>query len=42
MAAVLKSIFTEEARLTIVRAKHQADRFGSLEIDPENILFWLC
>src|SRR5258708_35417424 len=28
----------EEARRTIVRAKHEADRFGSLEIDPEHIL----
>jgi ATP-dependent Clp protease ATP-binding subunit ClpA len=26
---------------TIVRAKHEADRFGSLEIDPEHILLAL-
>jgi ATP-dependent Clp protease ATP-binding subunit ClpA len=26
---------------TVVRAKHQADRFGSLEIDPEHILLAL-
>lgn len=30
--------YVEEARRTVVRAKHQADRFGSLEIEPEHIL----
>src|SRR5258708_35081463 len=33
--------YIEEARRTIVRAKHEADRFGSLEIDPEHILLAL-
>ena len=33
--------YNEEARRTVVRAKHQADRFGSLEIDPEHILLAL-
>jgi ATP-dependent Clp protease ATP-binding subunit ClpA len=33
--------YIEEAKRTIVRAKHQADRFGSLEIDPEHILLAL-
>jgi ATP-dependent Clp protease ATP-binding subunit ClpA len=33
--------YIEEARRTVVRAKHQADRFGSLEIDPEHILLAL-
>ena len=33
--------YVEEAKRTIVRAKHQADRFGSLEIDPEHILLAL-
>jgi hypothetical protein len=40
----LMSIFSryiEEARRTMVLAKHQADRFGSLEIDPEHILLAL-
>jgi ATP-dependent Clp protease ATP-binding subunit ClpA len=35
------SRYIEEARRTIVRAKHEADRFGSLEIDPEHILLAL-
>jgi tetratricopeptide (TPR) repeat protein len=30
--------YIEEAKRTVVRAKHEADRFGSLEIDPEHIL----
>jgi ATP-dependent Clp protease ATP-binding subunit ClpC len=33
--------YIEEARLTIFRAKHEADRFGSLEIAPEHILLAL-
>lgn len=33
--------YIEGARRTIVRAKHEADRFGSLEIDPEHILLAL-
>src|SRR5258708_16901274 len=33
--------YIEEARRTIVRAKHEADRFGSLKIDPEHILLAL-
>jgi Tetratricopeptide repeat/Clp amino terminal domain, pathogenicity island component len=33
--------YIEEARRTIVLAKHEADRFGSLEIDPEHILLAL-
>jgi len=33
--------YIEEARRTIVRAKHEADRLGSLEIDPEHILLAL-
>jgi hypothetical protein len=33
--------YVEEAKGTVVRAKHQADRFGSLEIDPEHILLAL-
>ena len=33
--------YVEAARRTVVRAKHQADRFGSLEIDPEHILLAL-
>ena len=33
--------YIEEARRTVVRAKHQADRFGSLEIEPEHILLAL-
>jgi tetratricopeptide (TPR) repeat protein len=33
--------YTEDARRTIVGAKHEADRFGSLEIDPEHILLAL-
>lgn len=33
--------YVEEARRTVVRAKHQADRFGSLEIEPEHILLAL-
>jgi ATP-dependent Clp protease ATP-binding subunit ClpA len=33
--------YVEEARRTVVRAKHQADRFGSLEIEPEHIFLAL-
>jgi ATP-dependent Clp protease ATP-binding subunit ClpA len=33
--------YVEDARQTVVRAKHQADRFGSLEIEPEHILLAL-
>ncbi len=33
--------YNEESRRTVVRAKHQADRFGSLEIDPEHLLLAL-
>jgi ATP-dependent Clp protease ATP-binding subunit ClpA len=33
--------YVEEARRTIVLAKHEADRFGSLEIYPEHILLAL-
>jgi len=33
--------YIEKSRLTIVRAKHEADRFGSLEIEPEHILLAL-
>ena len=33
--------YIEEAKRTLVRAKHEADRFGSLEIDPEHILLAL-
>jgi ATP-dependent Clp protease ATP-binding subunit ClpA len=33
--------YIERAKRTIVRAKHEADRFGSLEIDPEHILLAL-
>jgi ATP-dependent Clp protease ATP-binding subunit ClpA len=33
--------YIEEARLTIFHAKHQADRFGALEIEPEHILLAL-
>lgn len=33
--------YIDEARRTLVRAKHEADRFGSLEIDPEHILLAL-
>lgn len=33
--------FIEEARLTIFRAKHEADRFGALEIAPDHILLAL-
>jgi hypothetical protein len=33
--------YIEEARRTVVLAKHEADRFGSLEIDPEHILLAL-
>lgn len=33
--------YVEEARCTVVRAKHQADRFGSLKIEPEHILLAL-
>jgi ATP-dependent Clp protease ATP-binding subunit ClpA len=33
--------YIEEARLTIFRAKHEADRFGSVEIAPEHILLAL-
>jgi len=33
--------YIEGARRTIVRAKHEADRFGSLEIEPEHILLAL-
>jgi ATP-dependent Clp protease ATP-binding subunit ClpA len=35
------SRYIEEARRMMVRAKHQADRFGSPEIDPEHILLAL-
>jgi ATP-dependent Clp protease ATP-binding subunit ClpA len=35
------SRYIEEARRTVVRATHEADRFGSLEIDPEHILLAL-
>ena len=33
--------YIEEARQTIFHAKHQADRFGALEIEPEHILLAL-
>jgi hypothetical protein len=33
--------YIEEAKQTIVLAKHEADRFGSLEIGPEHILLAL-
>jgi hypothetical protein len=33
--------YTEKSRRTIVRAKHEADRFGSLEINPEHFLLAL-
>jgi hypothetical protein len=33
--------YTEQSRRTIVRAKHEADRFGSLEIEPEHLLLAL-
>ncbi len=33
--------YLEYSRQTIVRAKHEADRFGSPEIDPEHILLAL-
>jgi tetratricopeptide (TPR) repeat protein len=33
--------YTEKSRRTIVRAKHAADRFGSLEIEPEHLLLAL-
>ena len=33
--------YVEEARRAVVRAKHQADGFGSLEIEPEHILLAL-
>ena len=33
--------YIEEAKLTVFRAKHEADRFGSLEIAPEHILLAL-
>jgi ATP-dependent Clp protease ATP-binding subunit ClpC len=33
--------YIEEAKLTIHQAKHEADRFGSLEIAPEHILLAL-
>jgi ATP-dependent Clp protease ATP-binding subunit ClpA len=33
--------YIDEARQTIFHAKHQADRFGALEIEPEHILLAL-
>ncbi len=33
--------YVEESKRTIVRAKHEADSFGSLEIEPEHILLSL-
>lgn len=33
--------YVEESRRTIVRAKHHADRFGSVEIEPEHVLLAL-
>jgi hypothetical protein len=33
--------YLKHSRQTVVRAKHEADRFGSPEIDPEHILLAL-
>jgi ATP-dependent Clp protease ATP-binding subunit ClpA len=33
--------YVEQSKRTMVRAKHEADRFGSLEINPEHILLAL-
>jgi ATP-dependent Clp protease ATP-binding subunit ClpC len=33
--------YSENARRTVVRAKHEADRFGSLEVGAEHILLGL-
>jgi tetratricopeptide (TPR) repeat protein len=33
--------YTEKSRRTMARAKHEADRFGSLEIEPEHLLLAL-